>query len=321
MSVAEATRLVGTAIDRGINYFDTANVYNMGESEEWLGSILDRLSARDHVVISTKFGYRTNPRDPNSGGSGRASMFGSVERSLRRLGTDHVDLLYLHLWDRVTPVEETIEAATDLVRAGKVRYFGLSNVPGWYLGAADTMSRCRQLARPIAVQLNYNLLTRAAEPEFLSFLRYSGMGLVAWGPLANGLLSDRYTVDPGTRRIDGTGRLTETFTTGDVDPFSPVVPRVLDCLACLSTRLGHPVASLALAWLLHKPEVTSVLMGVSTSEQLEHNLAALDVGLDDGAIAELDKASLDRPVHPYTFLTDEVQQLVHGTERKEGTER
>ena len=316
MSRAAAENLVGTALEHGINHFDTANVYNMGESEQWLGSILNRLSARDRCVVSTKFGYRTHPDDPNSGGAGRKNMFGSVERSLRRLETDYVDVLYLHLWDRVTPVEETLDAASDLVRAGKVRYFGLSNVPGWYLGAADAMGSHPRLARPVAVQLNYNLLTRAAEPEFLSFQRNSGIGLVAWGPLADGLLSGRYTVDPVGRRIIGSGRLTDTFTTGDVDPFSPAVSRVLRCLATLSDRLGHPPASIALAWLLRKPEVTSVLMGVSTVEQLKANLSALDVPLDADAIADIDRASLDPPVNPYTFLTDELQELVHGKDRE-----
>ncbi|MBC6446013.1 aldo/keto reductase [Actinokineospora xionganensis] len=318
MSRPAAEHLVGAALDHGINHFDTANVYNMGESEEWLGAILHGLSARERCVVSTKFGYRTSPDDPNSGGAGRKNMYTSVERSLRRLRTDYLDVLYLHLWDRVTPVEETLEAASDLVRSGKIRHFGLSNVPGWYLGAADAMGRNTGMTTPAAVQLNYNLLTRAAEPEFLSFQRYSGIGLVAWGPLANGLLSGRYTIDAAGRRISGGGRLTETFTTGDVDPFNPVVSRVLRCLTALAARLGHPPASIALAWLLRKPEVTSVLMGVSTIEQLNENLAATEVPLDDEALTEIDQASLEPPVHPYPFLTDELQELVHGNDNQKG---
>jgi aryl-alcohol dehydrogenase-like predicted oxidoreductase len=218
-------------------------------------------------------------------------------------------------------VQETLAAAADLVRAGKVRHFGLSNVPGWYLGFADALGRSAEYVRPAVVQLNYNLLTRAAEPEFLSFLRYSGIGMAAWGPLANGLLTGRYLVDPANRRVTGAGRLTETFTTGDVDPFHPVVARVLDCLEQLAARLGRPPALIALAWLLHQPEVSTVLMGVSTVEQLTENLAALEVSLDQQALTELDKASLEPPAHPYTFLTDELQELVHGNELDHTPER
>ena len=291
MTAAEADTLIGTAVDAGINFFDTANVYNAGESETWLGRCLHRLAVRHRVVISTKFGYRTDPCDPNSGGSGRQTMHSSVENSLRRLDTDHIDLLYLHLWDKTTPVEETLAAAADLVTAGKVRYFGLSNVPGWYLGQADVLARWHGWPVPAAIQVNYNLLERFVEHEVLPFAQQAGMGVVGWGPLANGLLTGRYQVDPQKAEIIGAGRMTENFTTGAVDPFRPVVPRVLQTLTQLSADLGRPPEHIALAWLLQRPSVTSIALGVSTSAQLQSNLRAQELELTPSAHAALDKAS------------------------------
>ncbi|MFY1597069.1 aldo/keto reductase [Micromonospora sp. WMMD737] len=313
MSRPDADRLIGAALDRGVNYFDTANVYNQGESESWLGAALTRLSARDRVLVSTKFGYRTDPRDPNSGGCSRRAMMASVERSLGRLGLDHVDLLYVHLWDRVTPAEETLAAAADLVAAGKVRHLGLSNVPGWYAGRADVLAQWHGWPRPAAIQLNYNLLVRALEGEFLPFVRHTGTGLVSWGPLANGLLTGRYGIDPERRQVSGAGRVTATFTTGDVDPFSPVVARVLDRLADLSAETGHSPAQIALAWVLARSEVSTVLLGVSSAGQLAENLRAAELTLAPEVLAALDAASGVPVEHPYTFYTDELQTLVHGS--------
>ncbi|MFI1839317.1 aldo/keto reductase [Streptomyces olivaceoviridis] len=315
MPAAEADTLLGVALDHGINFFDTANVYNRGESETWLGQALRRRSARDQVVIATKCGYRTDPRDVNSGGCSRRNVVASVERSLRRLGTDHIDLLYLHLWDGVTPVEESLAAAADLVSAGKIRYVGLSNVPGWYAGQAEAVARWRGWPVPAAVQLNYNALERTIEHEFFPFAEATGVGLVAWGPLANGLLTGRYRVDLEERRITGDGRMTQTFTTGDVDPFRPVVPRVIACLTDLAARTGRTPGQLALAWILSKPEITSVAVGVSSGDQLLQNLAALEISLPPEDLARIDEASAQPTPYPYTFLADGIQALVHGPEQ------
>ena len=314
MTQAEADGVLETALAHGVNMFDTANVYNQGESETWLGRGLARLSARNRVLVSTKFGYRTDPRDPNSGGSSRQAMLAAVEKSLRRLGTDHIDVLYLHLWDRVTPAEETLAAATDLVTAGKIRYFGLSNVPPSYVGEADALCRCRGWRPPVVLQLNYNLLVRSVEHDLVPFARRSGVGVVCWGPLANGLLTGRYAVDPDRREIAGRGRLTETFTTGDVDPFADPAGRVLRCLTELSAELRVPANRLALAWLLRRPGVTSVALGVSSRVQLLDNLAALRVELPAEATARLDGASAVPAPYPYTFLDEQLQSLVHGPE-------
>lgn len=311
MSEREADALVGQALDGGVNFIDTANVYNAGESEIWLGRALKAHGARDRVVLSTKFGYRYDSRNPNSGGATRRAMFAAVERSLRRLDTDHIDLYYLHLWDNVTPVEETLSAAADLVAAGKIRYFGLSNVPGWYLGYADALCRERGWPRPAAVQANYNLLERSAEYEFFGYARYSGAAVVGWGPLANGLLAGRYRVNTVERRLDGSGRLTEAFGTGTLDPFQQHLPPVLSALEELSASTGRTQAQLALAWLLRQAGLTSVAVGISDADQLSDCLEAFSAELPVEVIQRLDQVSRRPTPYPYTFLEPEIQQLVH----------
>ncbi|MFF0145156.1 aryl-alcohol dehydrogenase-like predicted oxidoreductase [Amycolatopsis sulphurea] len=310
MSEEDADVVVGLALDAGINHFDTANVYNGGESEVWLGRALKAHSARDRVVLSTKFGYRTDPRNVNSGGSGRRAMTAAVDRSLRRLGTDWIDLYYLHLWDRETPVAETLAAAQTLVAQGKIRYLGVSNVPAWYVGVAEGLHP----GAVSAVQLNYNLLVRSVEHEFATLAEHTGVGLVGWGPLANGLLAGRYRVAEGERRLEGAGRLTETFGTGNVDPFAPGVGDVLEQLDKVAADTGHPRAVVALAWLLGREPLASILLGVSGPEQLAQNLRAAEVDLPEDARTALDRVSEPVLAHPYNFLTPQLQKLVHGND-------
>jgi aryl-alcohol dehydrogenase-like predicted oxidoreductase len=312
MSRSDAARVLDCALDHGIDHVDTSNVYNQGESEAWLGELLRRPGCRDRLTVATKFGYRTSPTEPHSAGCGRSAMNKAVDSSLRRLGIDTIDLLYVHLWDMLTPPEETLSAAAEIVTAGKIRYLGLSNVPGWYLGSCDALGSAISLPRPAAVQLHHNLLVRGHEGEFYSFVDFRNTGLVCWGPLANGLLTGRYAIDRARRTITGAGRLTETFSTGSVDPFDPVSERVLGCLAELSAETGHPPARLALAWLLTRRQVSTVLLGVSSEQQLVDNLAAADLALPDEVVDRLNRASDRRPEHPWTFLTPEVQSLVHG---------
>ncbi|WP_371095608.1 aldo/keto reductase [Streptomyces sanglieri] len=313
MEPAEADALIGTALEHGINLFDTANVYNGGESEEWLGRALKQRSARDNVVLSTKFGYRTDHCDVNGGGCSRRAMTSAVEKSLTRLGTDYIDLYYVHLWDRVTAVEETLETAIDLIAQGKIRYLGLSNVPGWYLGYADGLCAGRGLPPIAAMQLNYNLLTRSLEHEYLSYAEHSGTGLVSWGPLAGGLLAGRYRVDARRRTLEGAGRLTEGVLGATLSPFRDIVERTLLRLDRLAEQTGENPARMALAWLLRNPRLTSVTLGVSTRSQLLDNLEAANAEFPDEVMASLDEVSAPSTPHPYEFLAQEFQDLVHGT--------
>ena len=317
MSPQQCEALIALAVDAGVSFIDTASVYNKGESELWLGEILERRGIRDAVVLSTKFGYATDPHNANSGGAGRRAMFASVDRSLRRLRTDYLDILYLHIWDGVTDVEHTMSAAADLIAAGKIRHFGLSNVPGWYFGQAAMWSGLRREPILAAVQMHYNLLERSVESELMPCAQQRGVGFVAWGPLANGLLTGKYEIDTATGEIAGQGRVTETFTTGDIDPFGGRARDIVRRVSELARELGCAAAELSLAWLLSKPDVCAVAIGVSAREQLEANLRSVHVTLPAEVITELDDLSRPPVRYPHTFLRDEIQALVHGDRKVE----
>lgn len=309
----EAKRLVAKAYAHDIRAFDTANVYNQGESEAWLGEILTELRLHDKVTVSTKFGYLTNPNDVRSGGSGRAPMQRAVEISLKRLRTEALDILYLHLWDRKTPIEETLSAAADLVASGHIRSFALSNVPSWYLARAALLCRDCCLHGLAAVQLNYNLLTRHLELDFEDLLTVSGIDMIAWGPLANGLLSGRYDLDVSARTLAGEGRLTgAAFTTGTVDPFMPVVASTLAELGKVAQESGLQPAQIALSWLLSREPPTSIVVGVSSEQQLSDLLDARECRLDGAFLDRINAASRPTIPYPQRFLEPDIQVLVHG---------
>jgi aryl-alcohol dehydrogenase-like predicted oxidoreductase len=308
-----AKGLVAKAFERGIRAFDTANIYNQGESEVWLGEILSTLQLRKEVTVSTKFGYLTNPNDPHSGGSGREAMRRAVELSLKRLRSETIDILYLHLWDRITPVEETLLAAADLITSGHIRSFALSNVPSWYLARAALLCRDTGLDELGAIQLNYNLLTRHLELDFEDLLTISGISMIAWGPLANGLLSGRYEVDVNAKILSGDGRLTRAaFTTGTVDPFTDVVARTVSELGSIAKETGLKSAQIALCWLLNRDQPASIVIGVSSAQQLSEHLQAAELTLDDALIERINGVSKPIIQYPQRFLEPDIQVLVHG---------
>lgn len=310
----EALRLAARAVERGVTAFDTANVYNKGESELWLGGVLRALKVSHRILVTTKYGYLSNPSEPDSGGSGRKPMRRAVDLSLKRLGRDYVDVLYLHLWDRTTPVEETLLAAGELIAAGKVRAFGLSNVPAWYLARAELLSRDAGLKDGLAaVQLNYNLLTRYLEYEYEDVLALTGLDLISWGPLANGLLAGRYRIDTVRRALEGDGRLTEAaFSTGAIDPYEPGVADTLLRLELIASEAGVSPAHLALAWLIARPQPVSTVIGVSTMAQLDSLLDAVDHGVSPDVLAEVEAATQPHDRYPHRFLSPDIQVLAQG---------
>lgn len=310
---AEAGRLLDMALEAGINAFDTANIYNNSESEDWLGELLVARGERSRVILSTKAGFRSNSKDPNSGGAGRINLMKAVDASLKRLRTDYIDLFYLHLWDCQTPLEETLDTLDLLVAAGKLLYFGFSNVPSWYVARAEMRNHLLGKSPPIAVQLNYNILSRHIEVDYLDHVAdLAGVGVIAWGALANGLVSGRYTVNLDDQTIVGHGRINDAaFTTGTEDPYQAHVPATLNALQHLARETGHSMSQLALAWLLRK-NLSSVVLGVSSEVQLCENLGAARIRLDDTALALLDAAGLPTTNYPHTFLQDDIQTLVHG---------
>lgn len=301
------------ALAAGITSFDTANAYNNGESETWLGNLLREAGKPQSLLVSTKFGYRVQNLAGANGGSGRNSMSMSVEASLRRLKIDTIDLLYLHIWDAQTPIEDTLGAAAELVRAGKIRAFGLSNIPSWYLSRADALCCSCKLDHIASLQINYNLLMRHVDADFKSALQFCKTKVTAWGPLANGALAGKYTFDHHQKTTKGCGRITEArFTSGKLDLHSEKVAAVLDTVCLIATQNGCSPSQVALAWLLRQDWISNVAIGVTSIEQLDENLGALRVELTDEQLEALNQVSAVSSPYPQCFLDPEFQRLVHG---------
>jgi aryl-alcohol dehydrogenase-like predicted oxidoreductase len=295
----ESVRIVDRYLAAGGNAIDTASLYTSGRSEALIGAYLARHAGlRDRLVLSTKFGGNLVPDDPNAGGNGRKAILQALDGSLRRLGTDYVDLYWLHNWDPHTPLDETMSTLDDLVRAGKVRYLGLSNVPAWAVSRACAVAELRGRAAPIALQAEYSLLARTAEGGTFGAAREFGLGVTPWSPLAGGLLSGKYSrAQPAPATGRGTPRLDEaTF-------------ELLDALERIAGEAGGTVGSVALAWVRRQPLVTTTLVGARTLAQLDANLASLGVELTAEQSAELD--ALTTPVLEYP-LTDHLRAVGPG---------
>ncbi len=282
----EAVRIMAAALDAGISFFDTSDMYNAGRSEEVVGEGLRELRARDRVVLATKVFYATS-ESPNDRGAGRRHILREIEEQLRRLGTEWIDLYYLHRADFETPLEETVETLDSLVRAGKIRHWGVSTFPAWRTAEAWWRAERRGWVHPIAEQSPYNLLDRRLENERVPFLRRYGMGLMTWSSLAGGLLSGKYTtraVDeppPGTRLADQKERYRPRLGTSALAKAAEI--------AALAQRAGIAPIHLAIAWLLHQPVVTATVVGPRTPEQLRPYVEAEGVTLGADVLAEIDR--------------------------------
>ena len=291
-----ADQLVGRALDAGINFFDTADAYAGGESETLLGRALR--PHRDRVVIATKVGFRSGPALTQAGLSRRHILW-SVDQSLKRLGTDWIDVYIAHREDPFTPLEETLAALDAVVKAGKVRYLGFSNWSAWKVAAALEIQRAHGLAPFTHGQMNYSLLGRDVERDVIPMMRRYGLGLTVWSPLASGFLSGKYTRE---NLADTDNR----FSGFDILPFDKERGFALvDRLRRLAATHHASVAQVAIAWLLAKDAVSSVLLGASKLTQLEDNLGASDVKLTAAEIADLDEATTPPPVYPNWF-TDRI---------------
>jgi aryl-alcohol dehydrogenase-like predicted oxidoreductase len=287
-----ATAIVAACVEAGVNLIDTADVYGFGESETRVGEALRDLKLkRSEVVIVTKVGLRMGPK-PNEVGLSRAHITASLEASLKRLGTDHVDIYMMHRFDPLTPLEESLRAIDDLVRAGKVRYVGCSNFSAWHVMKGLGISAREALARFEVLESHYSLATRDLEREVVPMLESEQVGLMVWGPLLGGFLTGKY-------RRDGTGP-DGTRLAGK--PNAPVdverVHDIIDVARKVAAGKGVPVGHVALAWLLHRPAVTSVVVGARTAAQIQENLGALEVALAPEDLALLDKASALTPEYP-----------------------
>lgn len=285
---AGADAMVAQALDAGINHFNTADVYADGLCEEMLGKALG--ARRGEVVISTKVGNRMGKPLIKAGLSKR-HIIAACEDSLRRLGTDFIDLYLAHKVDPLTPLEETVEAFETLVRAGKVRHVGFSNWPAWMAATAVGLQAARGYERFRAAEMYYSLVGRDVEAEIAPFCDHAGVGLIVWSPLAGGFLSGKYTAEDPT---GGGGRLAGF----DMIPIDKTTGyEIVAALKTIAGELGATPAAVALAWLLERPSVSSVLVGASSAAQLSANLAAADLTLSAAQIATLDR--LSAPADPY----------------------
>ena len=281
----EAERLIGAALDGGVNFIDTANVYSEGESERLVGAALASLKRpRDQVVVATKVRGRMGP-GPNQVGLSRAHILSSIDDSLRRLGLDHVDLFQIHGVDKDTPIEETVRALDAVVRSGKARYVGFCNLPAWMAMKALAIADRAGLPRFVSAQVYYTIASRDIERELVPLCADQGLGILPWSPLAGGLLSGKYAADaPGPA-----GARRTSFDFPPVDK-----PRAFACVEAMrpiAAAHGVSVAQIALAYLLQKPQVASVIIGARTDEQLADNLAAAKVRLAADEVAALDAVS------------------------------
>ena len=295
-SVVESEAILSRFLERGGNFIDTANVYTKGHSEQILGGVIgrDRLR-RDRVVVATKFFGNLYPGDPNGGGAGRKTIVASCEQSLRRLQTDYIDLYWMHCWDRHTPIEETMRALDDLVRAGKVRYIGISDTPAWKVAQAQTIARFRGWAPLVALQIEYSLLERTVEGELIPMALEMGLGVTPWSPLKSGVLSGKYTrANVATVKADRGERVTQNL--------GEKVYAIIDELIAIGKELQASPASVALAWVQRRPGVASTIIGARRMEQLEQNLAALDLHLSADQIARLDQLSKPTLGFPMQFM-------------------
>lgn len=289
-------------VEAGGNFIDTADSYAAGVSETLVGKFTKDAGLRDHLVIATKFSNNLSPGNPNAGGNGRKNIMRAVDASLKRLGTDYIDLYLLHTWDRMTPVEEVMRTLDDLVRAGKIRYAGLSDVPGWYAARAQTWTEAHALSRPICLQLPYSLVERSIEHEFVPMADTLGMGITAWSPLAMGLLSGKYRSGAMAE-----GRLSQDASGDGLGLFTERNARIVASLEKVAEALGRSMAQVALNWCVNRQGIAAAIVGGSRLSQIEDNLAALDFDIPPDLASVLDAASAPAAPYPYSLFADDYQ--------------
>ncbi len=277
---AESRPFVKKALDLGINFFDTANVYSAGSSEEIVGQALLAYVPREEVVIATKVHGRMRP-GPNGAGLSRKAILQEIDASLRRLGTDYVDLYQIHRWDGATPIEETLEALNDVVRAGKARYIGASSMFAWQFAKALAVSDAHGWARFVSMQNYVNALYREEEREMLPLCRAEGIGVIPWSPLARGRLTRDWDESSARAEKDDFGR---SLYANTADPDR----KVIEAVAAVAERLGVPRAQAALAWVLAQPGITAPIVGATKLGQLDDAVAALAIELSPQDIAEIE---------------------------------
>ncbi len=289
LNEADSQPFFKQALDLGINFFDTANIYTVGSSEEILGRFLKANTKREDTVIATKL-FNAMRDDPNAKGLSRKQIFFELDQSLKRLGTDYVDLYQIHRWDYETPIEETMEALHDAVKSGKVRYIGASSMYSWQFAKALYIADLHGWTRFVSMQNHYNLLYREEEREMMGLCQAEGIGVIPWSPLARGRLARAW--DAETTKRNDTDQFAKSIYTKTQDADKKVVDR----LGELSEKRGIPRATLALAWMLSKPYITSPIVGATKPNHLTDAVAALNVKLTPDEITSLEEPYIPHPV-------------------------
>ena len=307
---SDARAVFNGYIDAGGNFLDTADGYTMGKSEQLVGKFIAERNLRDRVVLATKFTFNADPSNPNAGGNGRKNIYRALEGSLRRLQTDYIDLYWLHVWDMLTPVEEVLSTLNDLVRAGKIRHFGFSDVPAWYVARAQTLAEREGKERLIALQLEYSLTERNIEREHIPVAQELGIGVCPWSPLAGGFLSGKYKREGNTGK--GQGRLDQNKHAQLFDRFTEHNWRVLDALLDVAKQLDKKPVQVALNWVVTQPGITSTIIGATNLSQLQDNLSALEFTIPADLRKRLDDASAIEQFHPYIFFQPAMQARIKG---------
>ncbi len=281
LGMEEAHRLIAQALDLGINFFDTANIYSLGTSEEILGGYIKSIGGRDRVVFATKV-YEAMGESPLAGGLSRQAICYEVDQSLRRLQTDYIDLYIIHRWDYATPIEETLSALHDLIKAGKVRYIGASSMHAWQFVKAQYVADLHGWSRFVSMQSHYNLLNREEEREMLPYCLEEGVGITPWSPLARGKLARPDGLESARMRSD-------PVQTWLYDSAVESDRRILSEVAAVAAERGEPPARIALAWLLAQPGVAAPIVGATRDQHLVDAMAALDIRLDPAEISRLEQ--------------------------------
>ncbi|MBU8536626.1 aldo/keto reductase [Falsiroseomonas tokyonensis] len=307
----EARRIFDLYLDRGGNFVDTAVNYTNGAAERLLGEFIGE--KRERIVLATKFTMARDPGNPNSGGNHRLNLVRSVEQSLRQLGTDRIDLLYLHAWDMTTRPEEVMRGLDDLVRAGKILYPGICNTPAWRVAEMQTLAGLRGWSPFVALQIEYSLVERSVEHELMPMAQALGLGVLPWSPLGGGLLTGKYSaadLEDSREAAVSSSRRGVIAASGHLNARAIAIAAEVRAVA---EEVGALPAQVALAWTLANPAVVSPIMGARTLAQAEQNLAALAVDLSAEQLDRLDRISAPEPIFPARFVQRPlVQQLIHG---------
>ena len=312
----EARRIYDAFREAGGNFIDTANIYTGGTSEKFVGEFI--AGHREEVVVATKYtnaaaGFSGQPgTDANAGGNQRKNMVQAVEASLKRLGTDYIDLYWQHIWDQMTPVEEVMRAFDDLVRAGKVLYVGISDAPAWVVSKSNTLAELRGWTRYVGLQIEYSLLERTVERELVPMAEDQRMTVLAWSPLRNGLLTGKYLPE-NTKQSEAEGARMHSEMMKGFGSVEESVHATVREIVAVGQELGVSAAQVALAWLRYRPVPVIPIIGARKLAQVEDNLRSIDVKLSAEQLARLDKISAVSMGFPHDFLAlDPVKAIVYG---------